>query len=313
MIAVDLAELYKNVIILLRAVFTVQRQMPLNNLVRWIKKNPYSAIQPQIEIEFKTGDEEVPPDLWTPIEGTELFEQTKKVSFKTISTAHGLLLIELEYKHQIKFDLEKSSSVESFEDISSKKSPTIISGLSPSPRSVKVPAAPAKLGLGALSPHQSTNRSVQSQRSYSTSHVSPQVDIFERRPRTLSAVLSPTNASAVNPAVMGDTAIVQFMKQCENHPKLESLRLSGKDREALEGNLLRRYENAKEQLASLELWIADFKLTETLSKPRSLVESTKLMGTISPVLELEPEQEQQSTGSPSTSSNSHDNHLIFPL
>lgn len=331
----DLPEIYKRVIVLIRSVYATMRLVPASKLVRAVQdRRPYSDSPIGLTLKMRCGQQSHGNDSWEAIPGTEHLEQTSRLEMVPVVTAHGTLKISLEHRQQFEFSLETlgesvGSLKESFEELG--KAPVIPKRLSQVSSIGSSPSSPRlKLGRGASSPRRTMSQpniaaTVVTPASTSTV-TSPLPSPVVSRARTSSVLAvgshlarsppsSITGSSLyvpMSPSVLGDTALTQFMKQCENHPTLESLRVPARD----ESILLRRAEKLRDQLSTeLELWLSDFRAVESLSaplpKPKSQdasVYSQAKLPTVSPVIECQSED-----NSIESNNTSEDYHLMFPL
>lgn len=334
----DLPEIYKRVIVLMRSVYATMRLVPTSKLVRAVQdRRPYTDSPIGLTLKMKCGQQSHGTDSWEAIPGTEHLEQTSRLELAPVITAHGTLKICLEHRQQFEFSLETlgesvGSLKESFEELG--KVPVIPKRLSQVSSIGSSPSSPRlRLGRGAASsPRRTMSQpnipaAILATAPASTSTVtSPLPSPGGSRARTSSVLaigshLAKSPPSSItgsslyvpmSPSVLGDTALTQFMKQCENHPTLESLRVPARD----ESILLRRAEKLRDQLSTeLELWLSDFRAVESLSAPlprpksqdASVYSQTKLP-TVSPVIECQSED-----NSIESSNTSEDYHLMFPL
>lgn len=328
-------------IVLIRSVYSTMRLVPASKLVRAVNdRRLYTDSPIGLALNMRLGGANQ-EHVWAVIPGTEHLEQTSQLDFAPVLTAHGTLKISLEHRQQFEFALERqelgesvASLRESFEELG--RPPAIpkrlsqVSSIGSSPSSQAVSSPKLRLGRGASSPKRTMSQpniaAPGLTTTASTSMVtSPLPSPGARRARTSSVLAvgstlinspstSVTGSSLyvpMSPSVLGDTAITQFMKQCENHPTLESLRIPARH----ESILLRRTENLRDQLANeLELWLSDFRAVESLSAPLSKpksqdasVYSQNKLPTVSPVIECQNEDNSIESNA------SEDYHLMFPL
>lgn len=350
--APELSELYKRIIVLMRAIHSTMRQLSGHQFFKSaLCLGPYQECPYDLVLNI-SGDAKKIRE-WPSIPGTEAFEQTAHLPFAPVVTSHGCLKACVEHRANFDFavvfaDADHGSTTlqESFEEISKQtiQSPTV------STRSQHVslgvsPASPgAHLGMGVPAGSSTKSANVVKlpppKRSVSQGDIlSPFKQVSElpnqffaspvtspssnRRTRTSSILTVESNATspipgsllgAMSTSVLGDSAITQFMKQCENRPALESISKTSRDISSAESFCLKRLDELADMLESeIEPWLTEFRAVESLSSPvpaqrskadTSMQSSSKLPA-VSPVIECP---------TPSDSdTKSDDYHLMFPL
>lgn len=334
---IDLTELYKKAIILNRALYTLMRQIPSWKLVKRARMDrahvmrPFNLMHRICPVDHRLKSAALPLDFTFP--GFEAYEPSSKLDLPLLKTSHGTLRISLQYRSQfvIEFggydllqpvDPRQDAEVgpQSFEeielDVNKVTSPRSMSRRSGSlqrmsrPTSISASPKTIKLGLGASLPRRPTSMgnitipkdSEESLVSYVPRERAKSFQSVVEIPSASSAGNSMRTSSLFDPSVLVDTAITQFIKQCDNHPFLESL-----PNQNLPRDLSKRFEILQEQVRiDLEPWISDFRAVESLTAA-PLADSRIMTSSAQTGLPHVKEEDGEQLHSPA------DDELIFPL
>jgi hypothetical protein len=334
---IDLTELYKKVIILNRALYTLMRQIPSWKLVKRARMDrahvmrPFNLIHRISPLDHRLKSAALSLDFTFP--GFEAYEPSSKLDLPLLKTSHGSLRISLQYRSQFVIEfggydlleqtdprMEAEVGPQSFEeielDVNKATSPRSLSRRSGSlhrmsrPSSISASPKTVKLGLGASLPRRPTSMGniilpKDSEESLVSSVPRERAKSFQsvvEIPSASSAGNSMRMSSLFDPSVLVDTAITQFIKQCDNHPFLESL-----PNQNLPKDLYKRFEVLQEQARlDLEPWISDFRAVESLTAA-PLTDSRTMTTSAQTGLPLVREEDAQRLHS------SADDELIFPL
>lgn len=325
----ELSELYKRIIVIIRCVHLMTRQLTTHCLLNQIKRlGPYRKAPFSLRLHYNSPS----PTEWQSIKGTEHLEPYGSISLQPIMTAHGKLSISVQYRNQISFQLGEgfesiASLRESFEDIQKMTSPrTSTSSRATSFGSSPLVSPKASLGRGQRVSQSIIPKSLPSSSMGRRRNTFPDLPVPAHDVDVRPAVLfqSPKGRLlATSPAGSEETTITQFMKQCENRPFLESLMKSKMQNTNLESELRKKISQLQESFSeNIEMWLSDFRAAESLSgalptphqraRSNSSLETSfyaeKSYPSVSPVTETHtPSPSSSETGS------QEDFKLMFPL
>lgn len=322
----------------IRSLHTTLRQLPTHSLFRKKKHlGQYRGLGVLIERSMGTAAPSAEP--WSALPGMDHFEPSTTLALEPVQLAHGILKLSVQYRQMCKFVYtgsavpQPASLDESFENIPSPRLFAIASppsSLTSRPSSFKSSPETLRLGKGATSPRHAKIRSYSASQVAASPPVPAAHDSTHRRTSSIIAepiAISPSARSYATPpvasSILGDTAVAQFMKQCENHPVLESLKAPQAPSSSSvysDTSLRKRIERLREHFFSeIDVWLSDFRAVEALSAPARSLESSMVrskqqtMPPISPVIEAHSESPPPLLEAGSEPESNASFSLMFPL